>query len=190
MAITDARPWLASRGESPDQQGREIGNRGSAEYALWHSQSLEQGVNARARRDAGVNVTVIAQLPFAGICGPHPLCTAKSGSEEIALAILSGPLRLFISLAAFGALGTPTIMLPNAMLEGVSVICATPLPVSATVCVPIPALSLTVSDPVTGATTSGENVSEIVHFACAANVPTQLFVWANGPALCGILRFV
>src|SRR6266852_657936 len=94
-------------------------------------------VAVRAPVALGVNVTEMVHLPLACTLPSHVLVSAKSpGSapaNEMPL-IVSVVGRLFVSVTFLAALVVPTVCAANVSEVGDTVACATPLPVSATVC--------------------------------------------------------
>jgi hypothetical protein len=83
--------------------------------------------------------------------------------------------ELFVTVTGV-VVETPTVLLPNAMLVGLSVSepAATPVPVNVTCCVP--ALSVSVTKSFFAPALCGSNETWIVHIPPAARLAPQLFV--------------
>src|ERR1700675_1318766 len=89
--------------------------------------------------------------------------------------------RLLMSFMVFGLAETPTTELANARLVGITDTGGTPGPVSGTVCVPVPALSVSVSVPLRIPATLGVKVTLILQLTLGGSDPWQRLLVAESP---------
>jgi len=94
---------------------------------------------------------------------------------------MSVKVRLLVSLIVFGLAETPTRELANARLVGLRDTGGTPVPDSGTVCVPLPALSVSVSVPARIPATVGVKVTLILQLPLGASEPGQRLFVAKSP---------
>lgn len=134
--------------------------------------SVMVSVPMRVPVAVGVNVTLITQVfdpavagKVAGLIGHAPapvLVSAKSPEAAIEL-IVRAAVPVFVSVTVIAALVVPCTWLPNVKLVGASPTPgAVPVPVNGAVCVPEPALSVTVSVPARAPKAVGVNVTLMV----------------------------
>lgn len=84
--------------------------------------------------------------------------------------------RLFVSVIVFAVLDVPSASFPKDRVAGETVACATPFPVSETVCGLLLALSVMVREEPSVPRIVGVNTTLMVHFAPAAKDVPQVFV--------------
>lgn len=128
---------------------------------------------------SGVNVTVMVQLaPPARELPQLPPVTEKS-ALAVALSVIEVGWPLVSVTVADDV--DPTAALGSVRLVGLTVNGASPVPVSLTSCGVVPALSLTVSAPVTAPSALGLNVTLIVQLLFPASELPQLLFWLKSP---------
>src|ERR1700720_1016494 len=94
---------------------------------------------------------------------------------------MSVKVRLLVSLIVFGLAETPTRELANARLVGLRDTGGTPVPDSGTVCVPLPALSVSVSVPARLPATAGVKVTLILQLRLGAGEPGKSLLVERSP---------
>jgi hypothetical protein len=101
--------------------------------------------------------------------------------ESVMLVMGNAAEPLFVTVIGFDALATLMVSLPNASEVGeVVYVEATPVPLSATVCVPAPPPAFTLKVAVADPTEAGSNTTLIVQLAPAATEVPQVLVCENG----------
>jgi hypothetical protein len=134
---------------------------------------------------AGVNVTLIVQLPFTATEPGHVLVTAKSpGSAPPApiFVIVKAALPVLVRVRDCAALVEPRVWAAKARVPVERFTLAPlPVPVRDAVCGLLPRLSAMLTEAWRIPVAVGENFTRIVQMAFCANVPGQLLVSEKSP---------
>src|SRR5262249_52905143 len=138
-------------------------------------------VPVRAKRAAGVNVTLMTQAPPGASAFPQVLVWAKS-PVTVTPEMAKGILPVFVTVTACTALVVPTSWLLKLSAAGVTAAVATPpVPVRLAVSVVLPVGTL--REPLRRPPEEGVNVTCSVQLAPVANTEEQLLVWPKSPAV-------
>jgi hypothetical protein len=130
----------------------------------------------------GVKVTLILQLPGAGILAPQLFVVPKLAEAAIP-AIINGALPVLASVIVCAALVVPTAWdVANVTLAGerLAMGAVLPVPFSEITCGLLPALSTKVTEPTALPAAVGVNVMLIVQIPPAARDAPQVLVCAKG----------
>jgi len=154
--------------------------------------SMKVRVPVRDPDAVGVKVTLKTQEVPGTTLSQAEDVTEKSPLAAT-LVMVSACVPVLSSVTAWATLGVPTIIcVAKVRLEGEreTAAGATPAPLNATVCVPVPALSEMVRVPVRVPTAVGVKVALMVQLPAATTVVPQVLVWAKSKGFAPVIAML
>jgi hypothetical protein len=129
----------------------------------------------------GANTTLTAQLAPVASVVPHVVAVTANGADAAIDANVKSPASLFVIVTVRALLVVPTVIVPKLSDVGESVTGAVPVPLKATTCGLVSALSITTRLPLAAPSAAGTNWTPTLQLAPALSaLPQVVLAIVNG----------